>query len=339
MRMYQFVIRRLLLLIPVLIGVTLIVFLLTRMTGDPAAAYVTPRMTEAQILQVYVKYHLNDPPFTQYLYWLQGIFQGDWGYSKTAALPVTEAIGVFFPATFELAIVSMIIGVFIGIALGTTSAVRRNRPFDHGTRVISLIGVSIPIFVLALILLYIFYAWLGLFPAGNRYSNIYIFSTGIPRITGFILIDSLAVGNMPLFFDSVWHLVLPALTLAFGSIAIITRIMRNSMLEVLGLDYIKTARAKGVPERVVIRKHARRNALIPTTTVIGLAFGGLLGGAVLTETIFNWPGLGRWSAQSITTLDTPSILGFVLLTAIFYVFVNLIVDITYAYLDPKVRLE
>jgi peptide/nickel transport system permease protein len=337
--MYQFIIRRLLLLIPVLIGVTLIVFTLSRLTGDPAAAYVTPKMTNAQIHQIHIQYHLDDPPMTQYLYWLQGILHGDWGYSKTATLPVTEAIGEFFPATFELALVSLVIAVIIGIGLGTTSAVRRNKPYDHATRVVSLIGVSIPIFVLALILILVFYVWLGIFPAGNRYSNYFITTTGIPKITGFVLIDSLVVGNVPLFVDAVWHLVLPAICLAFGGIAIITRIMRNSMLEVLGLDYVKTARAKGVPEKTVIKKHARKNALIPTTTVIGLTFGALLGGAVLTETIFNWPGLGRWSAQAISSLDTPSILGFVLLTAIIYVMVNLVVDVAYAYLDPKVRLE
>jgi len=158
-------------------------------------------------------------------------------------------------------------------------------------------------------------------------------------MTGFVLIDSLATGNLKLFTDAAWHIALPAITLAFSSIAIITRIMRNSMLEVLGLDYVKTARTKGLSERLVTRRHARKNALIPTTTVVGLAFGGLLGGAVLTESIFQWPGLGRWSAQAISGQDIASILGFVLLTAIVYVVANLIVDVLYAYLDPRVRLE
>jgi peptide/nickel transport system permease protein len=156
--------------------------------------------------------------------------------------------------------------------------------------------------------------------------------------TGFYTIDSLAIGNIQLFGDVVWHLILPAVTLAFGTIALILRIQRNSMLEVMGLDYVKTARAKGLPEKTVIRKHARKNALIPTTTVVGLAFGALLGGAVLTESIFAWPGLGRWSASSIQRMDTASILGFCLFIGFVYVMANLIVDIMYAYLDPRVKL-
>ncbi len=340
MKMYQFVIRRLLLLIPVLIGVSIIVFALTRMTGDPAAAYINSKMTPEQIQDVKEKYHFNDPPVTQYFYWLNGVISGDWGWSTSVGEPVTQAIAQFFPATFELTVVAMIIAVIIGIALGTASAVRRNKVFDHTTRVISLIGVSIPIFVLGLVLIYLFSATWHIFPLGGRFSDSYIFAPGgVPRLTGFLLVDSLWVGNYQLFGDAAWHLVLPAITLAFSSIAVITRIMRNSMLEVLGLDYVKTARAKGLPEKTVTKKHARKNAMIPTTTVIGLAFGGLLGGAVLTESIFNWPGLGRYSTQAIGGQDIPAILGFVLITAIIYVLVNLVVDVLYAYLDPRVRLE
>jgi peptide/nickel transport system permease protein len=340
MKMYQFVIRRLLLLIPVLIGVSIIVFTLTRMTGDPAAAYINPKMTPIQIQHVYEKYHFNDPAIMQYFYWLNGVIQGDWGWSTSVGEPVTQAIGQFFPNTFELTLFAMLIAVVVGISLGTTSAIRRNKMFDHITRVVSLFGVSIPIFVLGLILVYLFSDSWPIFPLGGMVSNSYYFIPGgIPHITGFLLIDSLYVGNFQLFTDALWHIILPAITLGFSSIAIITRIMRNSMLEVLGLDYVKTARAKGLPERTVTRKHARRNAMIPTTTVIGLSFGGLLGGAVLTESIFNWPGLGRYSVQAITGDDIPAILGFVLITAIIYVLVNLIVDILYAYLDPRVRLE
>ena len=340
MKMYQFVIRRLLLLIPVLIGVSIIVFALTRMTGDPAAAYINPKMTPAQIEAVKEQYHFNDPAYIQYFYWLNGVVHGDWGWSTSVGEPVTQAIGQFFPATFELTVFAMVFAVIIGVALGTTSAIRRNKPFDHTTRVVSLIGVSLPIFVLGLILIYLFaYSW-PIFPQGGRFSDSYIFAPGgIPHITGFLLIDSAWVGNFQLFGDALWHLILPAITLAFSTIAVITRIMRNSMLEVLGLDYVKTARAKGLPEKTVTRKHARKNAMIPTTTVIGLAFGGLLGGAVLTESIFNWPGLGRYSTQAIGGQDIPAILGFVLITAIIYVLVNLVVDVLYAYLDPRVRLE
>lgn len=341
MRLYRFVLRRLLLLVPVLLGVSLIVFTLTRLSGDPAAAYISDRMTPSQIAEVYERYHFNEDIWVQYFYWLDGIIHMDWGWSRVDGMPVTDAIVHHFPATFELAVASMLIGVILGIALGTTSAVRKNRPFDHTTRVISLIGVSIPVFWLGLLLISLFYSTLDLFPVGGRTSNSYIISKVVPyqMATGFYIYDSLAIGNIPLFLDVLWHLVLPAVTLSFGTIALVLRIQRNSMLEVLGLDYVKTARAKGLSEKVVIRKHARKNALIPTTTVVGLAFGALLGGAVLTESIFSWPGLGKWAASSITRLDTASILGFCLFIALIYVLANLIVDIMYAYLDPRVRLE
>lgn len=332
-----YIVKRLLLLIPVLIGVSIIIFTLTRMTGDPAAAYINDKMSQAQIDQIYEKYHFDEPVINQYWYWVQGIVQGDWGWSKTAVQPVTTAIRDRVPVTMELTIMSILIGVTIGVTLGTMTALRKDKVFDHTTRIVSLIGVSIPVFWLALILQYVFFYELRLFPAGGLYSIAFIGK--IPHITGFIMIDSLLVGNIPLFVNHVKHMLLPAITLSFGVIAILIRIQRNSMLEVLNLDYVKTARAKGLPEKKVINKHARRNALIPTTTVIGLSFGGSLGGAVLTESIFALPGLGRWSADSITRFDSTSVLGFVLFIAIVYVLVNLAVDVLYAYLDPRVRLE
>jgi len=338
MRLASYIAKRLLLLIPVLLGVSILVFTLTRFAGDPAAAYATEKTTDAQLDLIREKFHLNEPIINQYWYWLDGVFHGDWGYSRSARLPVTDAIVEFFPATFELTLISMVIAVVIGVALGTISAVKRDTPVDHGTRIMALSGVSLPIFWLALMLQYVFYYAIPIFPAAGQYGDKYIL-TGVPDYTGFLLVDSLLAGNLPLFGDAIMHIVLPAVTLSFGSIAIITRIMRSSMLEVLNQDFVKTARAKGLSEKVVIRKHARRNALIPTTTVVGLSFGGLLGGAVLTESIFSWPGLGRWSSTAILSNDWASILGFVLLVSIIYVFVNLIVDLMYAYLDPRVRLE
>lgn len=339
MRLANYIIKRLLLLIPVLIGVSLIIFTLTRITGDPAAGYINEKMTQSQIDQIYEKYHFNEPVYTQYVYWLNGIITLDWGWSKTYGGPVTDAIAYYFPATLELTLVSICIAIIIGIYLGIASAVRRNRPFDHVTRVVSLLGVSLPIFWLALILQYLFYFHFGWFPSGGRVSNVYYLTKSIPDITGLYLLDSVLVGNFALFKDVLWHIFLPAVTLSFGTIAVVTRIMRNSMLEVLSLDYVKTARAKGLSERSIIWKHARKNAMIPTTTVIGLSFGGLLGGAVLTESIFSWPGLGRWSATSIKLFDSNSVLGFCLLVAIIYVLINLAVDVLYAYLDPRVHLE
>lgn len=339
MRLSKYIVKRLLLLIPVLIGVSIIIFTLSRMTGDPAAAYISEKMSEAQIQQIYEKYHFDEPVVNQYWYWLKGILEGDWGWSKIAVAPVNEAILERLPVTLELTLLSMAIGVPIGITLGTKTALRKDKAFDHIIRVISLIGVSIPVFWLALILQYVFFYELDLLPATGLYDLVRWSYTPLPDITGFIIVDSLLVGNLPLFWDHIQHMIMPAVTLSFGTIAVLIRIQRNSMLEVLNLDYIKTARAKGLPEKTVINKHARRNALIPTTTVVGLSFGGSLGGAVLTESIFALPGLGRWSASSITHFDTTSILGFVLFIAVVFSLVNLAVDIMYAYLDPRVKLE
>jgi ABC-type dipeptide/oligopeptide/nickel transport system permease component len=231
--------------------------------------------------------------------------------------------------------VSMFMAVTMGIGLGTRAAVKVNSPFDQGTRVMSLVGVSIPVFWLGVLLLAVFYYYLGGPFEPGRIDKQFD-SAWYP--THFYLIDSILNLNWNMFVSTVEHLLLPSITLAFSSTAIIIRIMRSSMLEVLGSEYIRTARSKGLPEREVIRRHARRNALIPTTTVVGLSFGGLLGGAVLTETIFLWPGLGRWAADAALNLDTAGIMGFTMLTAIIYVLANLIVDITYAHLDPRVRL-
>jgi len=342
--MRTYIVRRLLLLIPVLIGVSLIVFILMGFQGPRWTAYVTTeKVTQSQIWAIEEKYHLNDSEIEQYGYWLKGIVTGDWGYSKVGKDYVTSVIMDKFPATFELTLVSMIIAVFIGVRLGTISAVKRNKPIDHITRSISLVGVSIPIFWLGLLLLNLFFLQLGWAPPGGRISDKYTYSidgsTVLIEVTGFYIIDSLLMMNFDIFIDVIWHLILPSITLSFGTIALITRIMRSSMLEALNQDYVKTARSKGLPEKVVINKHVRKNALIPTTTVTGLAFGGLLAGAVLTESIFVWPGLGRWSTQAITGNDPAAIMGFSLFIAIVYTLANLIVDIMYVYLDPRVRLE
>jgi ABC-type dipeptide/oligopeptide/nickel transport system permease component len=342
MKLWVFVVRRLLLLIPVLVGVSIIVFALTGLAGPRWTAYTTSdKPTPEMVQSITEEYHLNDPQWVQYLYWMNGIIHGDWGYSKAAKMPVTEAIAVKFPATFELAIVSIIFAVIIGLSVGTLSAVKKDRPIDHTTRMIALIGVSLPIFWLGLILLNLFYFQLGWLPRGERVSLEYTpnLPGGIVEQTGFYVIDAILMGDMAILQDVLWHLILPAITLSFASIAILTRIMRSSMLETLNQDYVKTARSKGLPEKIVIKKHARRNALIPFVTTTGLVIGGLLTGAVLTETIFNWPGLGRWSTQAIQTNDLAAIMGFTLMTAIIIVIVNLIVDVAYAYLDPRVVLE
>ncbi len=339
MKLRDYIIRRLLLLIPVLLGLSIIVFALTRLGGDPAAMYITEHMTEKQIQEIYIKYGFDQPPWVQYERWLVGVLQGDLGYSQTAHREVVDALAAYFPATFELTTVAIVFAVAAGIPLGILSAKRRNEPLDHASRIFALTGVSIPVFWLGIILQFIFYYYLGWLPAGYRFDqNLGLYSS-IAHPTGLYTIDSLLAGNLRAFWDAISHLILPGITLSYVSMAIIARIMRSSMLEVLGAEYIKTARAKGLSEKLVVKKHAVRNALIPTTTVIGLSYGGLLGGAVLTETVFNWPGIGQWSVSAALNRDLASVLAFTMLAAIIYVLVNLIVDVTYAYLDPRIRLD
>ena len=328
-------------LIPVLIGVSLLTFVIVRAAGNPVFTYLQnpEKATDLQKEAIIKKYHLDESVPVQYYYWLNGVFHGDLGYSKTARLPVTSAIEQKFPATFELALLSVSIAVTIGVFTGTKAAVRVNSPMDQGARVTSLVAVSMPVFWLGLMLIMVFYNMLGLAPSPQGQYSFQTYSLDQLKVhTNFLVIDTLASGNIPFFIDVLQHLVLPAITLAFATTAIIVRMMRSTMLDVLGAEYVRTARSKGLPEKTVINKHARRNALIPTTTVIGLSFGGLLGGAVLTETVFSWNGLGQWSAQSATGIDTAGIMGFTLLTAVIYVLSNLIVDIVYAYLDPRVHL-
>ncbi len=341
MKLRDYIIRRLLLLIPVLLGLSVIVFALTWIgsNGDLSALYITERMTAAQIAAVRARYGFDQPAYVQYARWLFGALQGDLGYSKTANMEVLQAIAAYFPATFELTTVAIIFAVAAGIPLGIVSAKRRNEPVDHVARVFALTGVSIPVFWLGIILQFVFYYYLKVLPAGYRFDQNLGFYQSIAHPTGFYTIDSLLAGNLPALLDAISHLILPGITLSYVSMAIIARIMRSSMLEVLGAEYIKTARAKGLAEKVVVKRHAVRNALIPTTTVIGLSYGGLLGGAVLTETVFNWPGIGQWSVTAALNRDLASVLGFTMLAAIIYVIVNLIVDITYAYLDPRIRLD
>lgn len=342
MNLWQYILRRLLLLVPVLLGVSLITFSLTFLVGDPAAVYITERMTPNQIQAVREKYGFDQPPYVQYIKYLIGVMQGDWGYSRVANLPVTEVIKEKFPATFELTLTSMLLATIVGIPLGIISGSRRDKPIDHFSRVFALAGVSIPVFWLGVMLKYAFSFRYPIFPLGGQFDpeNSYrtISCPCFVHYTNLYTVDSILNGNWGALGDALIHLALPAITLSYVSMAIITRMMRSSMLEVLNQEYIKTARSKGLSNRVVINRHAKRNALLPTTTVIGLSFGALLSGAVLTETIFQWNGLGAWSVAAIGSLDRAAIIGFTILSAIIYVVVNLIVDIVYAYLDPRIRL-
>jgi peptide/nickel transport system permease protein len=341
------VIRRLLLVVPVLIGVSLVTFTLSHMIGSPVAAYISGdelRLSSDQLQRIIAAHHLNDPLYKQYFYYLSDLFHGDWGISRTDSnRPVLVSIKDYFPATAELALFSMFFAMVFGIPLGIVSAVRKNKPADHATRVFSLVGVSTPVFWLALILQYIFYYQFRLhnlpnLPSSGRVSEAVWLDHPLHVITGMYTIDALITGNPTIFFDALVHLILPAFVLSYFLLAIIVRMVRSSMLEVMRQDYITLARSKGLSERVVIYRHALRNAMIPTVTVAGLAFGGLLAGAVLTETVFSWPGVGRWSTSAIVRDDIASIMGFILIIAVVYMLANLIVDFLYVWIDPRIRL-
>lgn len=345
MKLWEYIVRRILLLIPVLVGVSLITFVLSHVIGDPVAAYVTSeRVPEERIRQIVAAHGLDRPLYEQYFYYLRDLASGDWGLSRSDSnRPVLESIRNYFPATFELTLVAITLSLVLGIPLGIVSATRKDKPADHFTRVFSLTGVSIPIFWLALMMQYVFFYQfkvlrLPSLPQSQRVDQFVILDNPLQRITGFYTVDSLVTGNFPVFFSALTHIIMPAFALAFVSLALITRMMRSSMLEVLRQDYITLARSKGLTERLVIYRHALRNAMIPTVTVAGLAFGGLLGGAVLTETVFAWPGVGRWSTSAIVRDDIAAIMGFMLLTSTIYVLANLIVDLLYAALDPRIRL-
>jgi len=347
LRLRDYVIRRLLLIIPVLIGVSMVAFTLSHVVGDPVAAYLTTqdvKLSEQQLQRIVTAHHLDDPLYIQYFYYVSDLLRGDWGISRVDSdRPVLESIKMYFPATAELALVSMVFALALGIPMGIISAVRKDKPADHVTRVFSLVGVSMPVFWLALLLQYAFYYQMKIhnlpsLPAGGRVDQFVWMDHPLHVITGMYTIDGLITGNFAIFFDALVHLILPGFALSYIFMAVFVRMMRGSMLEVLRQDYITLARSKGLSERIVIYRHALRNAMIPTVTVAGLAFGGLLAGAVLTETVFAYPGIGRWSTSAIVRDDIASIMGFMLIIAVVYMMANLIVDLLYAWIDPRIRL-
>ncbi len=342
MKLLTYVIRRLLLLVPVLIGVTLITFALGFLIpADPVHAWAGQHATTAEMNAIKLELGLDKPWWDQYLAYLWRFAHFNLGQSPSEGFRnISLDLSIRFPATFELSMYSMGLAVLMGIPTGIVSAVRRDKLPDHLSRIFALVGTSLPVFWLAIMLLLVFYGTLQIpwMAPGYRVSSDFE-SVVAGGPTGMYTIDALIKGRPDIFLDALGHLILPAFSLAYISMALITRMMRSSMLEVLGQDYIKAARAKGLSEKVVIRKHAMRNALIPTTTVVGLSFGGLLGGAVLTETVFAYPGMGYWSTHLLLNFDFSGIMAVTVVIAIIYVLTNLIVDIIYAYLDPRIRLE
>jgi peptide/nickel transport system permease protein len=318
----------------VLLGVSVIVFFMVRaIPGDPAQILLGQNATQEQVQQLRASMGLDKPVLVQYGLFLRDAITGDLGESIVKGRPVTAEILVRFPATLELTAFAMFVAVLVGIPVGVISAVRQDSLLDKITSVLALTGISMPIFWLAMILVVIFTVNLELLPFPGRLSS----GTSITAFTGLVLVDSLLTFDFAGFWDGLSHLILPALALGTIPMAVVTRMTRSSMLEVMNEDYVRTARAKGVVPWRVIFKHALRNAMLPTVTVIGLQVGLLMGGAIITETIFGWPGVGQIVFDSIYRRDYAMIQGVVLYGALLFVLVNLLVDILYAVLDPRVR--
>lgn len=334
--MWLYLAKRCLGLIPVVLGITLFVFLLLHLIpGDPAIVLLGERATPEQVIALRQQLGLEQPLPLQYVRFLIQLLQGDLGRSILSGVPVADELRFRFPATVELALGAIAIAISLGIPSGILAALRKNSGLDHGMMMASLVGVSLPVYWLGLLLIYLFAVHLHWLPASGRLSIDAGF-TG-QSWTGFYVLDALLQLNLPLLRDVLGHLVLPAVTLSTIPLAILARITRSALLETLSQDYIRTARAKGVPAFWVIGRHALKNALLPISTLIGLQFGTLLGGAILTETIFAWPGIGSWIYEGILTRDYPVVQGGVMVVAIAFVLVNLIVDITYAWIDPRIR--
>ena len=334
--MLRFVVRRLLLLIPILLGLSILVFLWIRaLPGSPATALLGERATAQAIEAVNKQYGLDKPLYEQYYSYVKQLGSGNFGTSQKSRRPVLEEFKQRFPATIELALTAMLFSVLVGIPLGFLAAKRYGSFFDHFSLFASLLGISIPIFVLAILLKYIFAVKLGWLPTVGRMSVL----INIPHPTNFYTIDALLAGDLNAFWDVIKHLILPAIALGSIPLAIIARITRASVLDVQNEDYVRTARAKGVSPRTVDGRHILRNALLPIVTIIGLQTGLLLSGAVLTESVFAFPGIGTWLVEAIEDRNYPVLQAGILFIAVVFVLVNLFVDLSYGLLNPRIRLS
>ena len=333
--MGQYVLRRLVLMIPVLLGVTFFAYAMLLMTGDPTTALAGQHATPETRAAVRERLGLDDPLPVQYGRFLVRVVQGDLGRSISTRSPVASELRLFFPATIELALAAMIIAVIVGIPLGTLAGYKHNTTVDLTTTVAALVGVSMPIFWLGLMLLWVFGLKLGWFPTTGRIG----IDVELRTITNLYVVDSILTANPRALVSALHHLALPAIALATIPTAFIARITRSAMLDVLGEDYIRTARAKGLRDRLVVFRHALKNAMLPVVTVIGLQIGLLLAGAILTETIFAWPGMGRWIVNAIVGRNFPVVQAGVLVFALIFVFVNLLVDLSYAWFNPRIRYQ
>jgi ABC-type dipeptide/oligopeptide/nickel transport system permease component len=318
-------------------AVIVITFALTRLLpGDTAAYFAGPAATEQAIQEVRVKLGLDKPKYEQFVRYVRDLARGDFGESLTTGQPVIRDIAARLPASAELTLVGLIVSILIAIPLGVLAAVKEGSIFDHASRVLATAGVSLPVFFTGLLLAYFFYFVLGWAPAPlGRLDIIY---SAPPHITGFYLIDSLAAGKIDIFWAALKQLILPAATLAIFSLAPITRMTRASMLAVLSSDFVRTARASGLSTRKVIITYAFRNALLPVVTTLGMVFSFLLGANVLVEKVFSWPGIGSYAVEALIASDFAPVQGFVLVMAVMYVLLNLMIDLLYGVIDPRVRM-
>ncbi len=336
MNLTSYIARRLALMVLVVFGVLIITFVISHVIpADPVLAILGGNAPTDKVDALRRQLGLDRPLPQQFVDYLWGAVRGDLGRSLRTGRPVWVDIQQYFPATVELTVSAILVAIILGIPLGVISATRRNQVQDHTTRVFSIVGVSMPVFWTGLVLLLLLYYRLGWLPGPGRLDLAIL---PPPSRTRLLILDSLLAGNWAALGNAVAHLIMPAFVLGYVATATIARVTRSSMLDVLYQDYIRTARSKGLLERVVILRHALRNALIPTVTIIGLVFGGLLEGSVLTETIFAWPGLGRYITTGYISLDYPAVMGGTLYIAVVFSIVNLIVDLTYAFLDPRIRL-
>ena len=332
--MGTYILRRILLTIPILIGVSLVVFLMLHTAGgDPAAVKLGARADPESIAKLQHEMGLDRPLAVQYFDYLSHAIRGDFGQSWRSNSPVSGEVFARFPATIELAMVAMMIGTAVGLASGILAATHRHTVLDYGSTIGALLGVSIPTFWLGLLLIIVFGVWLQWLPISGRIDP----RLGADPSMHFLLFSSAIHGDWPIFSDAARHIILPALTLAGWPAAIIARMTRASLIDSLDSDYIRTARAKGLGERTVVSRHALSNALVPIITVVGLELGGMLGGAVVTETVFAWPGVGKLAADAIAARDYQLTQTVVILLASTFVIINLLVDVLYAVIDPRIR--
>lgn len=335
--MWSYLLRRLLLLIPVLLGLTVLVFAIARLLpGDPVALAAGPNASASEIAAYAREFGLDRPLWEQYGRYLRGLLHGDLGVSIFTRRPVIEDLRAYLPATLELVVAAMTLAVAIGIPLGLWAAVHRDRWLDYVSRVFALGAISMPRFFLGLLLQLGLAMALGWLPLGGRFP----ITEELPlRVTGFLTLDALLAGDLSAFWIACQHLLMPALAMSLSPLATIMRMMRGSTLEVLQQDYVLTERALGLPQRLIVTKYVARNAFSATLTVIGLYFGWLLGGTVLVETVFDWPGLGLYATKAVVTQDFMPIIGVTLVIGTLFVTVNLLVDFLYGLINPKVRLS